>query len=219
MHVDPKGTLFGYPAMRVRDLLRYLSWGDAWTVECLMERLNVSESEAARVLCELADLGYVETAAPGWGEGRWKTTIKGSALGLASAAPPLRRATADRVVQRFLERVRHINADPYYLYRVSKAVVFGSYLSDRERINDVDLGVCLQPKETDLAKHSARCRKRSAMVAERGRRFRNCNEEVGWAETEVLRFLKCRSRAIGLHYGDPILERVTARVLFDACCS
>jgi DNA-binding IclR family transcriptional regulator len=132
MYIDPKGHIFGYPAMRIRDLLRNLSRIEMWTVRNLEERLQVPKAEAVRVLQELQALGYVELESSHAGTELWKTTLKGNALGLASAAPPLKRTTAIRVVEQFLERVKRVNADSYYLFHVTKVVVFGSFLSNKK---------------------------------------------------------------------------------------
>jgi predicted nucleotidyltransferase len=196
-------------------VLHTLSRVETWTVDSLKERFGVPEDEAREVLQKLSDLGYVELESSHGGTEFWRTTIKGNALGLASAARPLNRATANRALEQFLARVQHVNADPYYLFRVKKVVVFGSFLSEKEKINDIDIGVYLQPKEPDMDKHFAQCQERSRLAAQQDRSFSNYVETLAWAETEVLKFLKSRARAIGLHHGDPILEKVEVRTLFE----
>lgn len=215
MYIDPKGQILGYPAMRIRDLLHSLSRAGTWTVDYLKDRFWVPKDEAGRILRKLQALGYVELESSHAGTDFWRTTLKGNALGLASAVPPMSRTTANRVVEQLLERVRHVNADSYYLFRVKKVVVFGSFLSEKEKINDVDIGVYLQPKESDADKHVALCRERTMLAVHQGRTFNTYLDELTWAEREVLKFLKSRSRAIGLHHGDPILERVETRTLFE----
>jgi hypothetical protein len=215
MYIDPKGQIFGYPAMRIRDLLRNLSSVGMWTVDNLKERLQTPKAEAERLLKELHRLGYVELESSHPGTEFWKNTLRGSALGLASSARPLKRTTAIRVVKEFLGRVRRVNADPYYLFPVTKVVVFGSYLSDNERINDVDMGIYLRPKESDTDKHMALCRRRSMLAAQQGRTFNTFVDELTWAQQEVLKFLKFRSRAISLHYRDAILDKVETKTLFE----
>jgi predicted nucleotidyltransferase len=55
--------------------------------------------------------------------------------------------TADRLIQELLDRVDTVNADSYFLSVVSKLWVFGSYLSTKEKIGDVDLVVKLERKD------------------------------------------------------------------------
>ena len=68
-------------------------------------------------------------------------TLLGSTFSLASAALPLRHATAERRLAEFLDRVRAVNANDGFFYRVHKVILFGSYLTDRKRINDIDVAV------------------------------------------------------------------------------
>jgi predicted nucleotidyltransferase len=63
-------------------------------------------------------------------------------LGAASAAKPITRQTAERALDDFLARVVLVNRRAYYLAKVTKVVVFGSFLRpDIERLGDVDVAV------------------------------------------------------------------------------
>ena len=217
MYIDPKGQIAGFPAIRIRDLLRGLSRIEMWTVDYLKERLHVPKCEASEVLQKLEVLGYIEPKSTPGDNGFWTTTLKGNALGLASAARPFSRTTANRVVKELLDRARNVNAESYYLFRVKKVVVFGSFLSEKEKLNDVDIGVYLERKEADMDKHMALCRERSMLAMQHGRRLNTYLEELFWAEQEVLKFLKSRSRSISLHHDDTILQRVKTRTLFEEC--
>ena len=73
----------------------------------------------------------------------------------------------------FLDRVRQVNSNSGFLYRVRKVVVFGSFLSDAPFVGDLDLAVDLCPKEKDSRKHSELIRARANEAARYGRRFRN----------------------------------------------
>ena len=171
MYIDPKGQIAGYPAMKVRDLVYGLSRVDMWTFHSIEERFGIPKDDAHELLQKLHELGYVEIKSSHGGTEFWTTTIKGNSLGLASAAPPLKRSTANRVVEQFLLRVQHVNENTYYLFLVKKVVVFGSFLSEKERINDVDIGVYLQPKEPDMDRHFALCQERTKLAFEEGRNF------------------------------------------------
>ena len=43
-------------------------------------------------------------------------------------------------------RVFNVNSSKYYLYKVSNVIIFGSYLSKIDRINDIDVAVEILPK-------------------------------------------------------------------------
>lgn len=75
---------------------------------------------------------------------------------------PLRRETAERLLSELLDRITALNSDPRFLARVQKAVVFGSYNGETERIGDLDVAVQLVRREADFDRHTGannrRCR-------------------------------------------------------------
>lgn len=215
MRIDTKDTIAGQPAKIIRDFLRYASGIDLWTVEMAAQRLRISSQKARQVVSKLAALKYIERKRDHGKQLYWKTTLKGNSLGLATAGTPIRRETAQRVIDNFLQRCRKVNAEDYYLFKVKRALVFGSFLSDAQQLNDVDLAIELEPKESDIDRHMELCRKRTLTVKHLGRHFSNIVEELSWAQREVTLFLKSRSTAISLHQEDPILKQVKAKVLFE----
>jgi hypothetical protein len=52
-----------------------------------------------------------------------------------------------------LDRIRRVNGDPHFLYRIDKAVLFGLYITGSEdRLKGLDLAIQLAPKEQDPAR-------------------------------------------------------------------
>ena len=91
--------------------------------------------------------GLIEAA----GRGAWKITQAGLTLCSATAAQRIARATAEKALQQFLDRVERVNNDPYFLGKVTRVVLFGSMLKPEvERLSDVDLAVELASKEADF---------------------------------------------------------------------
>src|SRR5207245_320136 len=81
----------------------------------------------------------------------WNLTQAGITLSAATAAAPVTRATAERALAQFLDRVRRVDQDPYFLAKVTRLVLFGSMLRPEvQRLSDVDLAVELSPKEADF---------------------------------------------------------------------
>ncbi len=200
--------------MTVRAFFRAVSESE-WNVEYAAARLRVSRRRAAVVINELLELGYVE-ALTTEGDLWYKRSLVGSTLAQASAARPLQRRTAERKLAEFLARVRRINEDEYYLYRVKKVLVFGSYLTEAVRINDIDVAIELAHRWQDPDKHSTLRDARIHEAVRSGRRFGNIGEEVSWPETEVLLALKARSRSISLHpTEDAILKRADCETVFE----
>jgi predicted nucleotidyltransferase len=124
----------------------------------------------------------------------YETTIRGNALGMAKAGKPLKRASAGNVLWELLGRVKAVNDRQDLAYTVESVVVFGSYLSDAKRVNDLDVAVELKPRSTDDATWERLCNASHERAEAAGRRFRNVVEQVGWPQLEVLGILKNRSR-------------------------
>jgi hypothetical protein len=200
----------------VRALLRRLRL-DSWTIKEIARLLKVSEGPARRLVYALRVLGYVEVV-PQQRPGTWRNTMAGNALANASAAPPISRAEASRQLEQFLERVALVNADDSLPHRVGKVVLFGSYLSNQERMGDIDLAIRLD-RRPQFAQSWAEAVLARAEAAEReGRRFRGFLERLAWTENEVKQRLRGGARLLSLHdwaTEEPWLQHAPHRVLLD----
>jgi predicted nucleotidyltransferase len=130
---------------------------------------------------------------------------------MATAARPLRRKTAARLITDLIERTRALNADDKWAYRIRAVVVLGSYARGAERPNDVDIACELGPRWTG----------NEQLVQEQVRReirrqpFRNLTEWATWPKLEVFRFLKTRARGLSIHELEYwILQTTDHTVLF-----
>jgi len=215
MRIDPNLPIAGQPPLKVREFfLKFRDWG--WTPDAVGQHFEVTASVAVQINADLVRLGFAlpDEERSGW----WKATSAGSRLAVATAAKPLLRPAVERKLQEFIDRIRQVNHDEQFVFRVAKAVVFGSYLSAKARISDIDIGILLEPKEKDREKWEALKAKRIQKAHEAGRTFHNIMDQVYWPEKEVLLFLKSRSRSLSLHSMEE-LTRMTSefRVLFEEC--
>lgn len=216
MRIDARSRICGQPALAVRDLLRRV--GDAsCTVAYVAEWMALSDDDARALVAALERAGYVEECPDHKERGRWWTTNEGRALALATAAKPLRRATAEAKIKEFLERVYEVNRSLEFAYKVKRVILFGSMLTPAERVGDVDLAVELVPRETDSKRWARLREQRISEALARGRRLPTIVDQVCWPETEVIKFLKSRTRAISLHTTDDrVLERTKTKTIFAA---
>jgi predicted nucleotidyltransferase len=109
----------------------------------------------------------------------------------------IKRVTADRLLAEFSERVRHVNSSDEFLFKVTEAVVFGSYVNtDHEVLGDLDLAIRTDTKKEEMGE------------AEHHERFleqqNECNshvmiERIFYPHTKVWKYLKNRSTGISLH--------------------
>ena len=116
----------------------------------------------------------------------------------------------------FLERVKEVNEDDYFLFRVNKVVLFGSYLSSNESVNDIDIAIELVCKITDHETFEDLARIRVEQALQKGRTFRDSIEQIFWPQTEVRRYLKARSRVISLHDTHELLSlQCESKVIYE----
>jgi predicted nucleotidyltransferase len=194
MKVRKTDILCGYPALTIRDLLKRLRSVE-WTSEVVVKLLKIDKSEADKLVNWLMPEGFVE---PGRIEGHLRMTTKGYALAGASSQF-IRRKTADRLIQEFLQRVDEINQDPELLYSIGEVVVFGSYVGYGDELGDVDLAVSYVRRETDGKRYGDLVLQRVREAKEAGRSFSSWTDELYWGEYEVMLKLKNRSASISLH--------------------
>jgi predicted nucleotidyltransferase len=210
MRINSKDKLGGQPILDARQMLRKR---DYWTVPLAAWFLRVSKPRAKRFMQALEAEGYVQPGQPPDGEPCWFITQKGSTLACATAARPLLRATAEKQLAEFLKRVEEVRDNPWFLYRVAKAYVFGSYLSDADTLGDIDIAVELVPKEKDPEEQKSREWEKLVEVMDQGKEL-NIVEQRFWSRLEVERHLKFRSR-ISLHPLDDIAIDPRAKLIYE----
>lgn len=214
MHLDPNSVIAGRPARAVRAFLRRAA-ERTWCAQEAARLLGEPEASSEDFVAALLEEGLIEWVEEEYGETLYSLTLNGRAVALATFAPPVHRSTAERVLGEFLARVRRVNHDPYYLYRVKRVLLFGSMLTDAARVSDVDVAVRLESKEPSPSRRAEREARRTERALEEGRDFANFTEMLAWPQREVLLYLKSRSRTLSLHgWDDAVLERCDTRVIY-----
>ena len=199
MRITTNQDIAGYPALKVRNFIRRYRSG-SFLNQAAEASLDLSADAAADFLRNLVDLGLIEEVEKSRDGGLiFQVTNYGLALANASAAKPIYRKTAERVLEELLERVHIVNATSKYLYRVESVVLFGSMLSDVERLGDVDVAIDLQPKVREEGSFQEWCMARRSVAEAEGRSFRTIFDWATWPRREILLLLKARSRSLSLH--------------------
>ncbi|MHB1652321.1 MAG: nucleotidyltransferase domain-containing protein [Desulfitobacteriaceae bacterium] len=211
MGIEKNDVLGGQPIFKVRELMKRGSWGP-WNETLVGQVLDSDSADTNKLIQVLINEGFIERMTDPTGEVQFINTIKGNALGMASAAKPISRVTAEKKLKEFLKRVEIVNSNSEYCYFVNKVLLFGSFLTGANEVNDIDLAVELVNKEDFHRRHLDRINK--ALID--GRRFPNVVAQVCWPKEEVLRFLKARSRVFSIHdMDDQILDKVTSMVIYE----
>jgi hypothetical protein len=125
----------GCPALGLRGFLRRYRLA-AFVAKAAKEELELGPAEDVTFLREMVPLGYLEPMNPPLPDGTpcFEVTSLGQAFANASGARPISRETADRVLQEFMERVQVVNASNEYVYKSESVVLFGSMLTDLDRL-------------------------------------------------------------------------------------
>jgi len=166
--------------------------------DCL-RRWNASRRASASVIRTLVEEGFIELdeEATKRRAARYKRTERGMELCRATAAKPVHRKNADVALNEFMERVRIVNEDDRFLYRVTAVVLYGSYIRGAERPADVDLAIELEKKISDGKKFGEACWKH---FYDSGRAYQRTGYEYALPRDEVFVFLRQRKRTLSLHW-------------------
>lgn len=111
MNLSRNDVIAGYPAKKIRDLLRHSFSGVG--AKLVAHQLKIEGKDATALLNQLTDDGYLEICHFG-DKKLWRNTIKGNALRQGKFMKPISRDRAEEVLNNFRERVATVNSDPYY---------------------------------------------------------------------------------------------------------
>lgn len=194
MQISGAQTIAGIKATTLRDALKRLRDNyDAFSARMLAELLNPTNADA--LVGQLLAEDILQRTGKAGKE--FKLTTKGDALALARATPPMKRAHADLLLADVLRIAQEINSDGTSPDYVAELYVFGSYLSDKPTIGDLDVGFNLARREQGMT---------SDEWCDWSHKFGNAFLPYGsfidrlyWSRTSVLRKLKRRRARIALH--------------------
>jgi hypothetical protein len=206
MQIDSRATIEGVPVTVIRTLFRRAGLEGTLTAGFVRDTIHVSEPEAEALLQASMKAGFLRREK----DGRCHLTTSGIRLRGSTAAKPLLRRTAERLLDELLQRIAALNEDPHFLARVEKAIVFGSYLSGADRLGDVDVAVHFVPRSPDPKQHREANDRRVAEEEQKGRRFRTFLDQAFWWEQEAMLFLRNRRRGLSLQHYGAIKEAVDA---------
>jgi DNA-binding MarR family transcriptional regulator len=214
MLINSKDKLAGVQLIAVRNFLRAQDGTFTfWSVETVQRELDLTPDKAKRFVNTLLKREYIE--AKNIHEDEYYTlTNAGRTLACASAAKPVRRKVAEKRLAELIERMQQVENDENYLYRVQWAAVFGSFLTDKELLGDVDIYFKLERKISDGDEFIRMNQERVAKAERKGRHFSTYIEQLCWSYDEVKLFLKSRSRTLELHYEDPVINQVKYQIIF-----
>jgi hypothetical protein len=214
MRITKEEVVAGHSALQVRGFLRRFKRG-FFMHSAAESFMQLKPRQAAEFINDLVALELIEPTKPFENKAAFQVATRGHAFANATAAKPICRGTAERVLREFIDRVHVVNASKEYAFIVKSAVLFGSMLSCVDRLGDVDVAIDLRPRISDSAKFKQQCDRRRRLAEERGRAFPTVFEWATWPQREVVLRLKARSRSLSLHEFDQVMgmENLLYRVL------
>lgn len=195
MKIDKKTLIYGIPIIQIRYFMRRYRTPESFSLQTIMEYFELTNLSGTCLLNELLNSGYAEQT----NTNEYKVTVKGNALAQVKFVKRMNKAKADKIFNEFMKRVEDINGDKKYIYRVSKLLLFGSYLNpEADDYGDIDIAYELERKISDEGFSEASQIIIANAIAE-GKVFSSIVEEVCYPSDLVLRHLKNRSPYISLH--------------------
>lgn len=218
MRIDWNEEICGIPLLRIRHLLRKAG-NKRFIAAYVAAVLRISQKKSDTLVDELVARGWLERSkTQSHDRSRavyFKTTVAGNAFKISRAIRRIPRAKAEVILERFLERVKAVNADDDFGWYVVKVRIFGSYLDDRfEDLGDIDLGIeyAMRPIiGRDIVTYSEERAKLSGRVS------LPWFQTITFVQHEVRQILKARSPYLSLHSLEDIRDiKAKSKLLYRA---
>ena len=141
----PRAVMPSVPAAAVMSFLKDTRGLLTWTTRDLAETLDIPASEAAKVIPIMEMQGYVKAAQ---GSREWFTTPAGQTVS-GSKLPHYTRERVEAALGALKEHIAAARKDFKSPFKISAAVAFGDFLSDRPRVQAPDVGIELVKRKSD----------------------------------------------------------------------
>jgi hypothetical protein len=205
MRITKEEVVAGHSALLVRGFLRRFERG-FFMLSAAESFMQLRSRQAAMFINDLVALQLIEPTMPFRNKAAFQVAIRGHAFANATAAKPISRRTAERVLREFMDRMNAVNASTEYAFKIKSAVLFGSMLSCAGRLGDVDVAIDLQRRSSDPAEFRQQCNRRRHLAEEQGRAFSTAIDWATWPEKEVVLQLKSRFRRLSLYGFEQLVE-------------
>jgi predicted nucleotidyltransferase len=211
MQVEKNETLAGVRLIKVRDFLRlYLMlYEQSFPAEAIEDFFKVSGGRKQEIEEALVRAGYV--APHESDKTRYLVAPLGMQLCNARFIPRISREKAEALLRSFLARVASINERDELTHKVTGVRVFGSYLTDKADLGDIDLAVAIKARRKSHVKESIERANQS------GKTIRSFVDRITFGRSEVRKLLKDGSPYLSIHEFDEVDELgIPYKVLFPS---
>ncbi len=225
MRLDPKEKLYDQPILKIRDVVRHAMqerFFEKTSTLIIAEVSKILQQPAAvskQIMEQLIKDEYLiinKVTAANVLHYELVATDKGRRFGIATGNTAITRQKADELLDDLIERAKGINANNDLVYFIETIKVFGSYLSNKELLGDLDVAVKVTRKfhGVDFTNQNE---KRIMVASQNGKRFSSFIDQISWPHTEVIQMLKTKKKGLSLHNeeDDEILTITENRLVYE----
>jgi hypothetical protein len=214
MYIELEEKLAGHSKRKIREMFRNgIDKLEGRGLILIQESLGVSLNKAKEISRELERQGLIRIRHRIFKRGssnseelnRWELTGEGQRLAKASFHL-ISRAEASGIIQELLKRIEQANNNPHFAYTISYAVLFGSYLTKKRHLGDVDIGIKLIPKITNPDKQTEIEEARIRQAEAAGKHFDDEPRRRAWPQDEVVISLDNNISHLDLNDADRIVQ-------------
>ncbi|MGY2808022.1 MULTISPECIES: hypothetical protein [unclassified Bradyrhizobium] len=207
MQVGKNETLAGVRLIKLRDFLRFHEV--SFPAEAIGEQFKVNGGRKQEIEEALVRAGYVTRHEED--KTRYLVAPLGMQLCNARFISRISREKAEALLQSFLVRVVSINERDELTHKVTGVRVFGSYLTDKADLGDIDLAVAIKARRESHVKESVERANQSV------RAIRSFLDRITFGRSEVKKLLKGGSPYLSVHEFDEVDELgIPYKVLFPS---
>jgi len=215
MRIKKNENIHNIPLVKIRDYFQEIR-SVGFSKTNIRSHFNISIKNTTCLIEELLKKDFIEKTTDEKFDIEYKLTAKGQSLCAARSVSPLNKTMADKFFNEFMQRIEEVNNNDYYLYKVEKALLFGSYSnSDNTDFGDIDIAVELKRKIDDFDEYNKAMEKRIQELEQNGKQFNTPIEQLFYPEKEVMLKLKNKCRYLSLQkIDDWVLETVKFKQIY-----
>lgn len=195
MRLDPDELYYGAKPILLQTTLQLLSkYSEKFTSKEFSQRFGSPIYECQPIIDGLLKDGFVML-----NDGNYQFTDSFSSILNAPISKGIPRKEAEILLARIIEKAKLINASPtLYGHTIQKLCIFGSYLTDKELLGDLDIGYVIEQIP-------------DAFTAEQKKRTLHpvtykYDSYANKKYKEVARMLKCNKKTVSIHRYDEVLS-------------
>lgn len=112
------------------------------------------------------------------------------------------RETAKKTIENVLIKIKEVNKNDRFIYKITKAVLFGSYInSDKEKIGDLDIALYIELKDKTRPEIEQNFERAGVAI-----NYIPFIFKFIYGKEEVFKYIKDKKRILQLHDGNKIDE-------------